>query len=71
MVKTNGATYSELEMKIKELAKEKYGSILQFTNTIDMPYATFDSMLRRGVNNSTVENVIKVCNGLDCTQPTN
>lgn len=64
MVKVNGATYSELEMKIKELAKEKYGSILQFTNTIDMPYATFDSMLRRGVNNSTVENVIKVCNGL-------
>ncbi len=53
-----------VEDQIKELVKKEYGSILQFTTKAGLPYATFDSMLKRGFNNSTVENVIKVCNAL-------
>lgn len=56
--------YSELEDRIKQMAKEQYGSVLAFCNAIDMPYATFASMMLNGVNKSTVDNVLKVCKGL-------
>lgn len=53
-----------VEARIKEIARDRYGSVLQFTNAIGMPYTTFDSMIKRGINNSIVENVLKVCEGL-------
>lgn len=53
-----------LEEKIKELIIEKYGSVRQFALKIDVPYTTIDSILKRGIDNSNVSNVIKMCKAL-------
>jgi hypothetical protein len=52
------------EEKLKELILNRYHSIRDFTNSIDLPYTTLDSMFRRGIDNSSVANVIKVCKAL-------
>lgn len=54
-----------LEDKIKNLIIEKYGSVRQFALKIDIPYTTIDSILKRGIDNSNVGNVIKMCKALD------
>lgn len=52
------------EEKLKELILSKYKSIREFIQEIDMPYTTIDSMFRRGIGNSSVSNVIKICKAL-------
>lgn len=54
-----------LEERLKELIIEKYGSVRQFSFKIDIPYTTVDTILRRGLDNSNVGNVIKMCKALD------
>jgi len=54
-----------LENKLKELIIEKFGSVRQFSFKIDIPYTTVDSILKRGLDNSNVGNVIKMCKALD------
>lgn len=53
------------EDKLKNLIIEKYGSIRQFSFKIDIPYTTVDSILKRGIDNSNVGNVIKICKALN------
>lgn len=52
------------EEKLKELILKRYHSIREFTIYIDMPYTTMDSIFRRGVGNSSVSNIIKICKAL-------
>lgn len=54
-----------IEDEIKKLIIEKFGSIRQFALKIDIPYTTIDSILKRGIDNSNVSNVIKMCKALD------
>ena len=54
-----------LEEKLKNLIIEKYGSVRQFAFKIDIPYTTVDSILKRGIDNSNVGNVIKMCKALN------
>lgn len=54
-----------LEEKLKAIIIEKYGSVRQFALTIDIPYTTVDSILKRGIDNSNVGNVIRMCKALD------
>ena len=58
---------NELESNIKTLIIEKYGSMKKFCETIDMPWTTLDSILKRGVANSNITNVLKITRelGLD------
>ena len=46
---------------------EKYGSLKKFSETIDMPWTTLDSILKRGMANSNITNVLKITRelGLD------
>lgn len=53
-----------IEDKLKDLILSKYRSIREFTQVIDMPYSTFDTILKRGIDNSSVTNVIKICKEL-------
>ena len=53
-----------IEEKLKELILKRYNSIREFTIAIDMPYTTMDSIFRRGIENSSVCNVIKICKAL-------
>ena len=54
-----------IEKKIKEIIIEKYGSIRRFSNKINVPYTTIDTILKRGLLNSNALNVIKICKELD------
>jgi hypothetical protein len=53
-----------IEEKLKELILKRYNSIREFTIAIDMPYTTMDSIFRRGIGNSSVSNIIKICKAL-------
>ena len=54
-----------IENKIKDLIIERYGSVKQFSNKINVPYTTIDTILKRGLLKSNVLNVIKICNELN------
>lgn len=53
-----------IEEKLKDLILSKYNSVSEFTRTIDMPNSTLDSIFKRGIGNSSVTNVIKICKAL-------
>lgn len=53
-----------IEEKLKDLILSRYKSIREFTIVVDMPYTTIDSIFRRGVGNSSVSNIIKICKTL-------
>lgn len=53
-----------IEEELKNLILSKYKSIREFTNAIDMPYSTADSILKRGIKKSSVDSVIKICEKL-------
>ena len=53
-----------IEQKLKDLILSRYKSIREFILVIDMPYTTIDSMFKRGIGNSSVSNVIKICKEL-------
>lgn len=55
---------NELETNLKSLIIEKYGSLKKFTETINMPWTTLDSILKRGVANSNITNVLKITHEL-------
>lgn len=54
-----------IEERLKDLILSKYKSIREFTNTIQIPYSTLDTILKRGIRNSNVDNVIKICESLN------
>ena len=58
---------NELESNLKALIIQEYGSLKKFTEIIDMPWTTLDSILKRGVANSNITNVLKITRelGLD------
>lgn len=48
------------ESQLKELIISRYGSLKKFCEAIDMPWTTLDSILKRGIANSNITNVIKI-----------
>lgn len=52
---------------IKNLIFETGLNQKAFAQKIGIPYTTLRSMLQRGIGNASVDNVIKVCKGLDIT----
>jgi len=52
------------EDKLKDLILKRYHSIREFAIKFDIPYSTIDSIFRRGVGNSSVSNIIKICKAL-------
>ena len=52
------------EERIKDLILKRYNSIREFSILTDIPYTTLDSILKRGIGNSSVTNVIKICKAL-------
>lgn len=55
----------ETEIRLKEMIIEKYGSLKKFCEKIDMPWTTLDSILKRGVANSNITNVMKITKELE------
>ncbi len=50
----------QTEIRLKELIIERYGSLKKFCEAIDMPWTTLDSILKRGIANSNITNVMKI-----------
>ena len=54
-----------IEQKLTELIMLRYGAISVFSKSMNMPNSTIVSILKRGVRNSSIDNVIKICKGLN------
>lgn len=54
-----------LENNLKELIIKRYGSLNKFADKIKIPWSTLNSVLNRGINNSNISNVIRICKELD------
>lgn len=52
------------EEKLKSLILNRYYSVREFTNEVGIPYTTMHSIFKRGIGNSSVTNVIKICKAL-------
>lgn len=66
LVKMNGGyRVNELESNLKELIINNYGSLKKFSESINMPWTTLDSILKRGVANSNISNVLKITKALN------
>lgn len=61
----NGGTMNTFEQEVKELIINRYGNLKRFTDKIQMPWTTLDSILKRGIANSNVSNVSKVAKELN------
>lgn len=55
----------EIETKLKELIISRYGSLKKFTDTIDMPWTTLDSILKRGVLKSNITSLLRITKELN------
>lgn len=53
------------ENELKKLMENKSGSVKAFSEEIGLAYTTVRSILERGILNAKVENVIKICKGLN------
>ena len=51
-------------MTIDKLIIDEYGSLSSFVEKTDLKYSTVDSILKRGIMNSNINNVIKICQAL-------
>lgn len=55
------------EIYIKDLIKEKGYSVKSFAEHIGIPYSTLRSILSSGVGGASVDNAIRICQGLGIT----
>ena len=53
-----------IEEKLKEYILTKHKSIREFVKCTDLPYSTVDGILKRGIANSSIGNVLKICKAL-------
>ena len=54
-----------LESEIKQIIINRYGTLAEFSRHSKIAYTTIDSMLKRGIKNANVLNVIKLCDALN------
>lgn len=54
-----------MEEQIKKMIIENYGSMRSFSDKIGLPNSTVASILERGIKNSNITNVIKMCKALN------
>lgn len=53
-----------IEEKLKELIIQEYKSLRNFAPYTGLPYSTIVAILKRGVMNSSAQNVFKICSVL-------
>ncbi|MEG1523982.1 MAG: S24 family peptidase [Clostridia bacterium] len=54
-----------VEQALKNLILAEYKSVRAFSESVGLPYSTIDSIFKRGISNSSVANVLKICRALD------
>lgn len=53
-----------VEQDLKNLILKKHRSIRHFSEETGIPYSTIDSIFKRGIANSSVSNIIRICRAL-------
>ncbi len=53
-----------VEQDLKNLILQRYKSVRAFSEETGIPYSTIDSIFKRGIANSSVSNIIKICRAL-------
>lgn len=53
-----------IEEQLRELINERYGTLVDFSRSIGLSNSTVNSILNRGVHNSSVNNIIRICAAL-------
>lgn len=53
------------EEKLKKYILSRYHSIREFTIESEIPYTTMSSIFNRGIDNSSIKNVVKICKALN------
>lgn len=56
---------NSVESRLKELILSRYKSVHAFTQIIGIPHSTFDSILKRGILNANVGNILKITRELN------
>lgn len=54
-----------IENKLKRYIMTRYSSLREFTIKSDIPYSTVNAILKRGIANSSLSNVSKICKALN------
>lgn len=54
-----------VEEQLRDMIILNYGSVKDFAQKIGLPPTTMFSILKRGVKNASVTNIIKICHELD------
>lgn len=53
------------EEKLREYILTKYRSLREFSQDINMPYSTINTILNKGIQGASVLKIIKICQALD------
>ena len=53
-----------LEQELKNMIIQRYGNLKKFCESIDMPWTTLDSILKRGISKANIGNVMKISTAL-------
>jgi hypothetical protein len=53
------------EEVLKDFILSRYKSVHAFTESIGMPYGTISSIFKRGIQNSSIANMIRICKALN------
>ena len=54
-----------IEQNLKSYILEKYDSMTEFAQKSGVPITTLSSIITRGINRASVNNIIKICKALD------
>lgn len=54
-----------IEEKLKEYILTQYKSLREFATFADIPYTTVFGILKRGVHNASIGNIIRICQTLN------
>ena len=54
-----------IENRLKELILYRYGNFVAFSKVINIPYSTLVTILKRGIRNAGIDNIISICNALE------
>lgn len=54
-----------VEIDLKNLIIERFGTVKAFSQSVGLPNSTLDSIFRRGVLKASVANIIKICDALE------
>lgn len=53
-----------IEEQLKTYILNRYSSLREFTQIINLPYSTMTTILKRGLANATVQNINRICKEL-------